>query len=570
MIDALKNIGDDIQEVMDTWQVAGVAVAIIQSNEIIHLEGYGLRNVEENLPVTPDTQFAIGSATKAFTAFSVALMVEDGKMTWEQPIQELLPDFRLHDSVASERTTAVDLLSHRTGLPRHDFMWYGSDISRRELYQRLRYLAPNTDFRTSWYYQNLMYMTAGYLVGQLSNSTWEAVVQHRILDVLGMSNSNFSVADMQQTDNYAMPYEVKDGELRQMDFRNIDAVGPAGSINSSVRDMAKWLQVQLSEGNFEGEPIISATNLKKMHTPQMVINDAQFARLMQTDLNSYGLGWFIHPYQQYKMIEHGGNIDGFSALVSMIPSEKLGVVVLTNIQGRPAQQAISYMIYDRLLGLEQQDWLGLYKEFVEKAQAALEEGKTQSDEDRQPDTTPSHILDDYVGDYEHPAYGIFRVVNREDVLQAQFNHIDDPLNHYHYDVFTVEPDASPLRYKIAFSMDIQGNINALSIPLEPTLDAIVFKRLPATLSHDELLNFVGTYDFPMEDVLWEISLERDDTLMIQATGQGAYQLIPYQKLVFKVGGVPNATVKFVKNEHGDIIEARFIQGSAVFKAPRIE
>src|SRR4051794_22317400 len=230
---------------MAKWHVPGAAVAVIYKGEVILSKGYGLRDVAKSLPVTPETLFAIGSCTKAFTSFDIALLVEEDKLNWDTPIREYLPDFRMFDPVASEQMTARDLTSHRGGLPRHDFLWYGSSFSREELYHRLRYLKPNKPFRSGYDYQNLMFMLAGYLVGKVAGTSWEAFTQQRILDRLGMSDTNFSVSVSETAANASLPYEFQDDTIKLIPFRNIDNVAPAGSINSTLVDMLKWLRLHM-------------------------------------------------------------------------------------------------------------------------------------------------------------------------------------------------------------------------------------------------------------------------------------------------------------------------------------
>ena len=252
---------------MAKWQVPGAAVAVIYKGEVVLSQGYGLRDVAKNLPVTPETLFAIGSCTKAFTSFDIALLVEEGKLGWDTPIREYLPDFRMYDPVATEQMTARDITSHRSGLPRHDFLWYGSSFDREELYRRLQYLKPNKPFRSGYEYQNLMFMLAGYLVGKVTGTSWEAFTQQRILDRLGMSDTNFSVSVSETAANAALPYEFKDESVQAIPFRNIDNVAPAGSINSNLVDMVKWLALHM-QGD---ESFLPGAALKQMHAPHTPI-----------------------------------------------------------------------------------------------------------------------------------------------------------------------------------------------------------------------------------------------------------------------------------------------------------
>src|SRR5262245_44649143 len=232
----LEGFGDFVRATMAAWKVPGLAVSVVKDGAVIYLEGFGERDRERGLPVTPHTRFALASGTKAFTTLALGLLADEGKLDWDTPLRQFLPAFKLHDPFASERITPRDLVTHRSGLPRHDLVWYKSPFSRADLVRRLQYLQPNKDLRAFWQYQNLMYMTAGYLVEQLTGLTWEVFVQQRIFEPLGMRDSNFSVEVSQAAEDHALPYREKDDQLSQMPFYKQFAVGPAGSINTSAAD----------------------------------------------------------------------------------------------------------------------------------------------------------------------------------------------------------------------------------------------------------------------------------------------------------------------------------------------
>jgi len=254
-------------QVLKDWNAVGFAVAIIQDGKVVYSKGYGVRDLKGNQPVTTQTQFAIGSSTKSFTVTSLGVLVDQGKLDWDKPVRQYLPDFQLMDQFATERMTPRDLVTHRSGLPRHEFMWMSSPFTRQEIYERLRYLEPNKDFRATYQYQNLMVMTAGYLDAHVAGMPWEDHVRKVILEPLGMSNTNFSITDMQKSADHSQPYTVVKDEIREMPFRNVDAIGPAGSINSNVEDMAKYVIMHLQHG----KGIISQKNSREMQSPQMSI-----------------------------------------------------------------------------------------------------------------------------------------------------------------------------------------------------------------------------------------------------------------------------------------------------------
>jgi len=573
MIAELEGYREFVAEQMGIWKVPGVAIAVIKDGEVVFSEGLGLRNVEANLPVNPETIFAIGSASKAFATMSVGILVDDGRLAWDNPLRDYLPDFRMWDPFATERMTPRDLVTHRSGLPRHDLMWYNSPLSRSEMYDRLRYLEPNKDFRTYFQYQNLMYMTAGHLVGQIAGSSWEQVVAERIFRPLEMGSSNLSVEESQHAADYALPYDEKKGEVRLIPFRNIDAIGPAGSINSNLVDMANWVKLHLGGGQFKGQQVISAGNLSQMHTPQMVILGMPgmdtLTKFKEIGPMAYGLGWFINPYRGHTLVHHGGNIDGFSSLISFIPAEGVGAVVLTNLNSTMLTYVVTFDLYDRLLGLGLLDWGPRLKAEVDAMLAAAEKALEKSAADRKPDAPPSHPLAAYAGSYRHPGYGPFTVTLDGDRLTAHYNQFDLPVTHYHYDTFDVKFELEDLELKASFATDAQGRIASVSLPLEGNVNDIVFSRVaPESMRERSFLEpLAGAYDLMGTPV--QIVLQGEHTLVLAIPGQPAAELEPVEGTEFSVKGRPGLRIEFKRDESGAVTEAVVTQQGAVLTAKRI-
>jgi CubicO group peptidase (beta-lactamase class C family) len=482
----LEGFAQFVSETMQQWQVPGVAVGVVKNDELVYAEGFGYRDVENQLPVTPETLFAIGSSTKAFTATSAGILVDEKKLDWHTPIRKWLPTFELQDRFATERMNLADLLCHRSGLPRHDLLWYNSTASREELIDRLKYLDLSKDFRTFWQYQNLMYLTAGYLAGRANESTWEELVQQRILDPLEMNSSNFSVEESQKSDNYALPYEIpepKTGVREQIPFRNIDAIGPAGSINSNVVDMANWLIMNLNGGQFKDRQVIAEATLKELHSAQMpLVPEAMLYPPLETHPEigqaSYGFGWFVQNYRGHRWVHHGGNIDGFCAMVSLLPQEKLGLVVLTNLDGVAALPVTGYAM-DLLLGLEPLEWNNLWREFYDKILEGVDQGNNKLMESQVPDTKPSHSLHDYAGEYAHPGYGVLTVECRNEELAGIYNELELTFKHLHYDVFLAKLKLVPTYLPATFSVGMDGSVSAVELPLAPGVKPVEFTRKPA-------------------------------------------------------------------------------------------
>lgn len=563
----MEGLSEFINKTMPEWKVPGLAIAIVKESQVIFCEGFGLRDLQNNLPVTPKTLFAIGSCTKAFTTMAMGILVDRGQLDWDKPVRNYLPTFKLYDAYASEHITPRDLVTHRSGLPRHDAIWYNSPFTRQEIFNRLQYLEPTHELRTVFQYNNLMYMTAGYLVGQIAGSSWEDFVQQEIFTPLEIKTSNFSVVQSQQVEDFAHPYSEKNEEVKEIPFRNIDTVGPAGSINSNVTDMAQWLLLHLSQGNFNEKQIISPNNLNQMHSPQIVTP----APLESNDIlhPSYGMGWGIVAYRGHNLVHHGGGIDGFSALVTLMPQDNIGVVVLTNLNATLLPSIVTYYICDRLLNLDPISWNERIHKKAEEVKAASAKGKEKMGSDRKPGTHPSHPLEDYTGEFEHPAYGIISVELKDNKLTTTFNSMGSQLEHYHYDTFESKSEILEIfdfpAELISFFTDKKGNINSLSVPLELTLKDMIFTRIPAkTMMETSFLEkFLGEYD--LSEMALRISL-RGTQLILSIAGQPDYELVPYQATEFNLKDLSGFSIKFNQDEAGVVTEAILTQPNGGFTA----
>lgn len=568
----LKGFPEFVTKTMAEWKVPGMAIAIVKDGKVIFSQGFGYKDVKNNLKVTPQTLFAIGSSSKAFTATSVGILVDDGMVDWDKPVRNYLPTFKLSDVFASERMTPRDLLCHRSGLPRHDAMWYNSPLSRKDLFDRLEFLEPSADFRATFQYQNLMIMTAGYLVGELSHSSWEDFVKKRIFDPLEMKNSNFSVADSQKAPDYALPYSEKDGKVDEIPFRDIDAIGPAGSINSNVSDLSNWVLMNLNKGKFGDKQVISESNLSQLHTPQMVIQQGAFRiaeKYNEMFFTSYGMGWFITSYRGHTWIHHGGNIDGFSALVTFMPRDNMGLVILTNLNGTMLPEVIALNAYDRLLGLDQVPWSPRFKEIIDKMKAEAEKAKKEGDKDRKLNTKPSHPLDDCVGEYSHPAYGIISIKKDGENLKATYNARDFSMSHYHYDVFALKDEQlGEETTKASFGLDLKGNVSTVALQLEPAVKDIIFTRMPEKKMTERgfLEKFLGQYD--LQGMVITIQLKGENTLIASVSGQPDMELVPYKGTEFNIKGAPGASIEFVLDPSGVVTEAKLKQPGGTMTAKK--
>jgi CubicO group peptidase (beta-lactamase class C family) len=479
----LRGIDDLAVKAMAEWKVPGLAIAVVKDGTVIFSKGYGFRDAEKKLPVTPNTLFAIGSITKSFTSLTFAMLNDEHKVDWDKPVRQYLPEFTLYDEVATERATPRDLFSHRTGLPRHDLVWYFSNFSRPEILRRARYLKPSKDFRTTYQYQNIMMMTMGIVEERITGKSWEDNVRERIFGPLDMPDSNFSVRDMERVEDHALGYDVINDVATNIPYHFIDPIGPAGSINSSVADMSHYVIFHLGDGTWQGKRLVSEANLRLVHSPQTIIPDpAPDVRFTEIGHTSYALAWFASAYRGHSLVHHAGGIDGFNALLSILPDDHIGVIVLTNLSSQRASDILTDNVFDRLLDLNQIDWLERFKTLRAKNKQQIEEAKKKKADARKSNTHPSHELADFTGSFEHSGHGILKVTLNGGKLQLTINDAFGPvpLDHYHYDCFQISQDVhSPLAgLLVQFQTDKQGAIGSLSGPFEPDLgEEIVFQRV---------------------------------------------------------------------------------------------
>jgi len=566
--EALAGFDQTVPDAMNKFDVPGMAIAIVKGKEVIYAKGFGYRDTEKQLPVTPDTLFAIGSSSKAFTTFVLGTLVDEGKIEWDKPLRNYVPWFRLQNESMGERLTPRDLVTHRSGLPRHDLVWYNNyGATRKWLVERLAYLEPSADLREKFQYNNLMFLTAGYLSEVITGKTWEENVRERILDPLGMARTNFSVLDSQKDQDFAQPYRRKSGKTEKMPFRVISNLGPAGSINSSVNEMSKWLIMQLNGGQFEGKKLANAATVQDMHLAHMPTGGTpQLPGISPAD---YGMGWFTQSYRGHELVEHGGNIDGFSANVVLLPQDDIGMVILTNLNGTSLRDLMAYVIADRLLDLKSIDWIGQGAARRAIAEAATEEGQKKKEVTRVQGTRPSHRLDDYTGDYENPGYGPLKVQLSGDRLQVTFNGITTPVEHWHYDTFNGAKAADPTfeDMKFGFLTDASGFISAVAVPFEPSVRDIVFTKKPDARLYDAeyLKRFVGTYDLVGQPVALAL---KGNALTAALPGQPALDLSPALGGDFALKQIRVVTIHFLADESGEITGFEFRQPGTVLTAKR--
>ena len=438
--DPFQGLDQAIERSRTVFEVPGLGLAIIKGDSLIYAKGYGVRKLGDATPVDGRTTFAIGSASKAFTAAALGILVDEGKVKWDDPVTRYLPEFEMYDSYASKEMRLRDLVTHRSGLLRGDLLWYGTTLSREEIIRRVRYLKPTWSLRTQFGYQNLMFLTAGQVSARVEGRSWDDIIRERFLIPLDMAGANTSVRSLAQMSNVATPHSRIRDTVRAISYRNIDNIAPAGSINATPLEMGNWVRMWLGQGKFRGKQILSQAQVTEATSPQFIINDPTWKLLFgsTSDFLTYGFGWIVQDYRGHKLVSHGGNIDGMSALISFLPKSDLGIVVLTNLNGTQAPQAVTLEVIDRFLGLERRDWTTTIKQVIAGLEARGDSAAKRREAGRVKDSKPSLALASYAGTFSDSLYGDVTLREEAGKLVLTFGlrqGASATLEHWHFDTF---------------------------------------------------------------------------------------------------------------------------------------
>ena len=459
------------------YDVPGLAVAVIKDDHLVLTKGYGTRKLGESGLVDENTLFGIASISKSFTALALGILVDEGKLKWDDPVTKHLPSFQLHDAYATREITILDLLVHRSGLATVSggTVWYGSDYDRREVIERIRYLKPASSFRSEYAYQNSTYLVAGEIVQTLTGQSWDNFVAQHIFAPLGMRTSNTSITAFEAESNVAQPHALIDGQLQVIAPRNYDNVGPAASINSSAIELAAYARLLLNGGQFQDRKLYSPDIARDLWTPHTLIpfpNEylPALERFMPQFHHAYALGWVIQDAHGQKKVSHSGGIDGLRSLLTMVPQQKLGIIVLANNEG-PAAWIMTGIILDLYHGADSGVWYdaarGQWYEQLEKRSMTFEGPPFV-------DTTPSLDLEKYSGRFISDLIGDVNISCEQEQLTLLFPHTPSfaaRLSHWQYDTFRVAwqdpviPDGL-----MTFVLDAQGRVAELKLDQANLLD----------------------------------------------------------------------------------------------------
>lgn len=465
--DPFKALDAYIEKSRQDWGVAGLAVAIVRHDSVIYAKGFGVRDITKPEKVDERTLFAIGSNSKSFTALAMGMLQDEGKLSIDEPVLKYLPQYALSDAYITREITPRDLMSHRTGYFRGDAVWMGSGFSREEIIRRALYQPKSTSFRSMFGYNNINWLAAGLIVGQVSGLGWDAFVKQRLFAPLGMTASGTSTSELPAGGDVATPHARVDGKPVAIKYRNIDNVGPAGSINSNVVDMAQYLRMHLRDGVYQGTPLISKKYHDQMQTPQTIASSGQDSLLPMVHFDTYGLGLWLRDWYGKKLVSHGGGIDGMLSQMAWVPEADVGVVVLTNTDGQNLQNALTYRIIDQLLGAPARDWSGIYLAQSRQGERAQDSVRAALAAARLTGTKPSAALDRYAGTYEHPFYGQLRIERDGDGLVLKRSAEQwGKLDHWQVDTWQVQWNTSRnpgIPTFALFRVDPNGKVGALEV-----------------------------------------------------------------------------------------------------------
>jgi CubicO group peptidase (beta-lactamase class C family) len=463
-----------VERSMDTFSVPGMAVGVVKDGKLIFAKGYGVRQLDRDEPVDADTLFAIASNTKAFTTAALAILVDEGKIAWDDRVIDHLPQFQLADPWVTREFTVRDLLTHRSGLGLGAgdlMMWPETDFSRDEMIAGLKHLQPVTSFRSTYAYDNQLYVVAGEIIPAVTGLSWEEFVHRRIFEPLNLAPCGVTEKHLAKTDNMALPHAMAEGELETLETTDLTADAAAGAIWCNITGMAVWLDLQMSAGQMsDGESLFSKNQHEEMWSPQTIIPvSAEAYEWNRTHFAAYGLGWGLNDFDGYKRVGHTGGLPGMVSWVSMLPELGLGVIVLTNQQSGAAMASVAYQIMKSYSSAEKRDWVAIFEERQKKDEKEAAEVVRESQAKRDAATGPPSLPKEaYVGTYTDPWRGDVTIRLENGKLILKFSHtemLEGEMEHSLHDTFIVRwfdrsLDADAY---VRFQLSYQGEIETMTM-----------------------------------------------------------------------------------------------------------
>ena len=483
----INGIDQYIEKARKEWKIPGLAVAIVKDGKVVLAKGYGNLEAGKEAKADENTLFAIASNTKAFIATALGILVEEGKLSWNDPVQKHLPYFRLYDNYVSQQMKVKDLLCHRSGLGTFsgDVVWYKSNYSAKEIIQRAAELPKDFDFRDGYGYSNIMFITAGEVIQAVSGMSWSAFIGERIFSPLKMERSQFSVNALKSMDNIASPHKQINEQAQAIPWVNWDNMGAAGGIISSVSDMAKWMLLNLNEGILANDTIFAPSTQTKLWTPHNNFRVSQQAKAAYPGrhFSGYGLGWSLSDYGGSMIASHGGGYDGMYSRVTLAPDAELGVVVLTNAMKSIAPPLTNYILDIYLDVSPKKDWCKESLERIQSFKAFTAKNLAEKKEQRLLNTQASLPLSDFTGQYECSFFGPIEIKESADQLQLHFPNaplLNAELSHWHLNTFEIKWQRTHAWFDfgtLQFILDNDGKVQELQFDV-PNYD-IFFHEIQA-------------------------------------------------------------------------------------------
>lgn len=567
---SLSGFDKYMSSVLSDWNEPGAGVAIIYKGELVYVKGFGYRDYGNKLPVTENTLFQIASNTKLFTTVAAGMLVEEGIFKWDEPIKESVPELEFYNDLLNNQVTLRDMLGHKTGISRHDMIWFQSDFTRKELFDRIKYLEPSIPLRQNFIYNNLMYSAVGYSIELRTGKTWEEYVTDELLIPLEMNHTVFSIEEMQKTSDYGIPFnEVRDTTLLYKIPLKEDgaAVGPAGSMISSLNDMSHWVIALMNDGYYKDTEVIPSTIIKETMKPGIGFRNTELEEKGYNErLNSvYGMARQMEVYKGNILTKHGGDMPGFHSQIAILPYDEIGIITFViGDQGAILRDVIMYNLVDRLLDLDQTDWNGRRLADHIKRKDAGHDARDLAGFDRVEGTSPTHSLHNYVGAFSNEAYGEFIISNENDSLFFNFRKTILPLNHYHFNRFDTPNDEDFGKWSINFNVSPQGEISKATISIDE--GQVIFTKKPdESLSQIEVLNkYAGKYEYAGSE--FEVKV-KDGKLTILGTTDEA--LIPYKKDIFKLEKFDDIQIEFVLEDE-IVVGLNYKQPTGIYECKKVE
>jgi len=448
------------------YQVPGLALTVVKDGKVIFKKGYGVRQLGTSDAVDTQTLFACASTTKAMTATCMAMLVDEGKVKWDDPVIKYLPDFQLYDPWVTRELKIRDLFTHNSGVGNADFLWSMMNIPGDEVLSKMKLVKPSYSLRSSYIYQNIFYLYAGKVIEKVSGQRWEDFLQKRIFQPLGMTRT-FPVLSMVKDPNQSHPHYLVENKITVIERTRADAIGPAGSVWSCVDDMSKWALCMLDSSKYAGGRLVKPTTWTEMFKPQVMVTESQFyptAQLTKPNWTTYSLGWFQQDYKGKKINYHTGSLAGETAIHGQLPESKLAIYVFGNYDHAEVRHALMFKAFDLFALGGTRDWSAEFNSLYKNIQADADKKEKDFEAARVANTKPSHPLDDYAGSYTDPLYGeVIITRDNEDLVLIVNQFFKARVRHWHYNTFRGWCDKRWYgKLNADFTLDEKGKVSKVS------------------------------------------------------------------------------------------------------------